>query len=72
MGLLSGTFEDGTFAVYAVPDPSEWYLLNMISPILFVVYLILLLSKLLKIHAFILLVKMPHPFLRIELEETSR
>ena len=23
MGLLSGTFEDGTFAVYAVPDPSD-------------------------------------------------
>ena len=48
-----------------------WYLMNMISPILFVVYLILLLSKLLKIHACILPVKMPHPILRIELEETS-
>jgi hypothetical protein len=23
LGLLSGTFEDGTFAVYAVPDPSD-------------------------------------------------
>ena len=49
-----------------------WYLLNMISPILFVLYLILLLSKLLKFtHSLLFLVKMPHPIFRIELEETS-
>ena len=48
-----------------------WYLLNMNSPILFVVYLILLLSKLLKFTHSFFLVKMPHPILRIELEETS-
>ena len=74
MGLLGGTFEDGAFAIYVVPDPSDMvshYLLNMISPILFVVYLTLLTIQASQIHAFILLVKLPHPILRIELEETS-
>ena len=46
-----------------------WYLLIVISPILFVVRLTLITIQASQIHAFILLVK--HPILRIELEETS-
>ena len=72
MGLLSGTFEDGSFAVFAVPDPSDVVSPEHDQSYPVCEYLILLLSKLLKFtHSLLFLVKMPHPILRIELEETS-
>jgi transcription factor C subunit 6 len=71
---LGGTFEDGAFAIYAVPDrpdPSD-----MVSPDHDQSYPVCGISnsftiQATHIHAFILLVKLPHPILRIELEETS-
>ena len=69
MGLLGGTFEDGIFAIHAVPDPSD-----VVSPDRDQSYHVCGTSdsftiQASQIHAFILLVK--HPILRIELEETS-
>ena len=71
MGLLGGTFEDGTFAIYTVPDPSD-----VVSPDHDQPYPVCgisnsLLSYLLRLTHSFLLVKLPHPILRIELEETS-
>ncbi|KAF8967306.1 hypothetical protein BDZ97DRAFT_1903428 [Flammula alnicola] len=52
LGLLAGTFEDGSLSIFAIPDPSDVMPAeNDGSQPVFV--------------------KLPHPILRIELEETS-
>ena len=70
LGLLGGTFEDGSFAIFAIPEPSDvvpkGY--DLSTPICsssreFTLFKVAFLT--------LLPVKLPQPILRIELEETS-
>ena len=66
MGLLGGTIEDGALAIHEVPDPSDVISSDhdQSHPVCGTSDSFTLQAS--QIHAFILLVKLPHPIPRID------
>ena len=66
MGLLVGTIEDGALAIHEVPDPSDVVYPDhdQSHPVCGTSDSFTIQAS--QIHAFILLVKLPHPILRVD------